>query len=53
MKDKEENLRVHGLNIYSHRENRFENPTIWAIALEVEELKSKIEEVKEIKEVDN
>jgi hypothetical protein len=42
MKNEEENLRVHELNIYSHRESvlctrRFQ---------EVEELKSKIEEMK-------
>jgi hypothetical protein len=35
-------FQVHGLNIYSHRESRFKNSTILAIAL----AKSKIEEIK-------
>jgi hypothetical protein len=30
--------RVHGLNIYSHRESRFKNPTILAIAFEVKDI---------------
>jgi hypothetical protein len=32
-------FRVHGLNIYSHREHGFKNPMILAIAFEVEDLK--------------
>jgi hypothetical protein len=30
-------FRVHGLNIYSHRERGFKNPMILAIAFEVED----------------
>jgi hypothetical protein len=51
-KERGRKLRVHGLNIYSHRESGFKNPMILAIAFEVEDSrsqkfkKSKIEEVK-------
>jgi hypothetical protein len=41
-KERGRKFRVHGLNIYSHRESKFKNPMISAIAL----AKSKIEEVK-------
>jgi hypothetical protein len=44
-KNKKENLQVHGLDIYSHRESRFKNSTILAIVL----AKSKIEENKDFK----
>jgi hypothetical protein len=37
-KNEEEKFRVHGLNIYSHRESGFKNPTILAIAFEVEDI---------------
>jgi hypothetical protein len=40
-------FRVHELDIYSHRERGFKNPTILSIAFEVEDFKkSKIEEIK-------
>jgi hypothetical protein len=31
-------FQVHGLNIYSHRESGFKNPTILAIAFKVEDI---------------
>jgi hypothetical protein len=31
-------FRVHGLNIYSHRERGFKNPTILAVAFKVEDI---------------
>jgi hypothetical protein len=40
-------FRVHGLNIYSHRESGFKNSTISAIAL----AKSNIEEIKDFKKL--
>jgi hypothetical protein len=46
-------IRVHELDIYSHRERGFKNPTILVIAFEVEDIwsrrlkKSKIEDVKD------
>jgi hypothetical protein len=48
-KNKEENLRVDKLDIYSHRESGFNNPTILAITFEVEDFnKSKFEEAEDI-----
>jgi hypothetical protein len=46
MKSEEENFESMDSTFYSHRERGFKNPTILTIALEVEELKSKIEEIK-------
>jgi hypothetical protein len=36
--ERQRKFRVHGLNIYSHQEHGFKNPTILAIAFEVEDI---------------
>jgi hypothetical protein len=51
-------IRVHGLNIYSHRESGFKNPKILAIAFEVEDMwsqrlkKSKISRSQSFEEIE-